>query len=480
MPDMPQPGSPRWWLETLYARLLQRRQELEKFESYYAGNHRLAFATDKFRATFGYLFNAFADNWCDLVVDASAERLAVQGFRFGDSEEADDAAWDLWQHNFLDADANMAMLEAVKLGEAAAIVAPPGPGETMARITVEHPSQVVIAHEPGNRRKRAAALKCWQDDTGRILATVYLPDAVYKFEAKSTDTSSGPVIGSPWTDWVAREGSPYRTPNPLGIVPVIPLQNNPSMLTGGKSDLEKVIPLQDAVNKLVTDMLVASEFVAMPQRYATGIEIPTNPATGEPDDSVKPFQTGAGIVWAVEDPEAKFGEFQAGDLGNYVGAIGMLIQHLSAQTRTPPHYLIGQIVNASGDALKAAETGLVAKVKRKQVDFGQGWEEVIRLAFAAQGDDSRGQETKIETLWKDPESRSVAEIVDAATKMQTIGVPHEALWEFIGASPQQIERWRGARDAQLLAEKALSSADSIDPAREVPDLNNNEEDSRDG
>jgi hypothetical protein len=60
----------------------------------------------------------------------------------------------------------------------------------------------------------------------------------------------------------------------------------------------------------------------------------------------------------------------------------VLIQHVAAQTRTPPHYLLGQSgAFPSGESLKATETGLVAKVKRKQTTFGETWEEAMRLAF---------------------------------------------------------------------------------------------------
>ena len=95
-------GSPEWWLDELYGRMLARRATIDKYEAYYAGRHKLAFATPKFRDTFGNLFKAFADNWCDLIVEASVERLEVQGFRLGDSQEADDAAWEVWQRNYLD------------------------------------------------------------------------------------------------------------------------------------------------------------------------------------------------------------------------------------------------------------------------------------------------------------------------------------------------------------------------------------------
>jgi hypothetical protein len=42
----------------------------------------------------------------------------------------------------------------------------------------------------------------------------------------------------------------------------------------GESEIADMIPLADAVNKLATDMMVTSEYHAMPRRWATGIEVP--------------------------------------------------------------------------------------------------------------------------------------------------------------------------------------------------------------
>jgi hypothetical protein len=58
-----------------------------------------------------------------------------------------------------------------------------------------------------------------------------------------------------------------------------------------------------------------------------------------------------------------------------------------------------------------------------------------------------------ETIWGDPESRSESEHVDAVTKMQSLGVPQEALWEELGFTPQQIDRFKTMR-----AETALEIA----------------------
>ena len=72
--------TPEQWRELLLDRLKQRAADAALYEAYYAGNHPLQFATSKYREAFGYLFHAFADNWCQIVVDSSVERLSVIGF----------------------------------------------------------------------------------------------------------------------------------------------------------------------------------------------------------------------------------------------------------------------------------------------------------------------------------------------------------------------------------------------------------------
>jgi hypothetical protein len=445
-------GTVGYWLGRLSAALDAQSEEAAVYEGYYAGAHPLQFATSKFRETFGSLFAEFADNWCPVVVDSSAERLAVQGFRFGgtgrSAYEGDKDAWDIWQQNYLDADSGLAHLEAIKTGQAFVIVDAGDPP----RITVEHPSEVVVAHAPGDRRRRVAALKRWIDYNGVHHATVYLPEGTYRFRTRDAVEVGTEIRWEP--------DDPEHVANPFGkIIPVIPMRNNPSMILGGRSDLAVVIDIQNAVNKIVTDMIVASEYAAFRQRWATGVEIPVDPETGQANASR--FLSSISRVWTVDDADAKFGEFNVTDLTTYVRAVETLIQHLAAQTRTPPHYLTAGLGQwPSGDSLKASETGLVAKVRRKQIDFGEAWEEAMRLAFLAIGDSERAAVIDAEVIWADPEFRTEGERVDALVKMATLGVPDEALWQRYGATPQEIERWRGMAEAQArragIAQGALS------------------------
>lgn len=66
----------------------------------------------------------------------------------------------------------------------------------------------------------------------------------------------------------------------------------------------------------------------------------------------------------------------------------------------------------------------------------------MRLAFTVEGESAKADMVDAEVIWANPESRMIGQTVDAAVKLQSLGVPRPALWEFTGASPQQIARWR--------------------------------------
>src|SRR4051812_11185854 len=336
--------SPATWLELLDWRLDLEASSAQRYGDYYDGRHKLRFVTAKWMEAFGAMFGSgIADNWCQIVVDAAVERLVVEGFRFG-GQDADAEAWKIWQANNLDADAKMAHREAVKTGRAYALVAPPPRDGDSPLITVEHPAQMTVMHAAGNRRERVAGLKRWADDDGFAYATVYLPDQIVKWRSAEKLER----LRTSRIQWTRRPADPGAA-NPFGEGPVVPIYNRPTMLGGGQADLDPALPLQDAIDKTLADMLVASEFGAFPQRVLAGIEIPKDPATGRPMRGYE-LEASMSRLWTFGNAEVKATEFSAADLSNYVNPLEMMIHHLAAQTRTPPHYLLGSMINASGDA----------------------------------------------------------------------------------------------------------------------------------
>lgn len=437
-------GTPEWWLPRLNARLDARATQVRRYDDYYSGRHRLAFSTSRFREAFGNLFREFADDWCAPVVDAVEERLAIEGFRFGPADQgADQDAWRIWQANHLDADSQIGHVEAFVQGTSYVLVWE-GEDDSTPEITVESPAETTVAFVAGSRRKRAAALKRWKDDDGHLLATLYLPGYLYKFRSSRVVDD---FMDSTQITFERREvdNEPWPLPNPLGVVPVVPLPNQPRLRGEGESEIRRVIPVQDAVNKLIADMLVASEFAGFPQRYATGIELP---GEGEESNEVfKHLKAAVDRFWAFASTETKVGQFQVADLDNYVKAVEMLVQHIASQTRTPPHYFFLRGEFPSGDSIKAAEAGLVSKARRRMRHFGEGWEEVMRLAFQVIGDEERANYAAAETLWADPESRTESQHIDAVVKKYAgLGIPQRQAWEDANYTQQQIERMEQMRE----------------------------------
>lgn len=452
MPELT-PGTSMWWLDRLSKQLDLRLTDIQRYNDYYSGKHNPAFGDTRWRSAFGNRFQGFADNFTELVVDSVEERLNVEGFRIQD-QAGDQDAWRIWQENNLDAESQIAHTEALVKSKSYALVW--GNGDR-ADITIEDPLQMVVAHAAGNRRMKRAALKRWIDDSGLLFATLYFPDRIEKYKS---DKAVDPLIFTQMetqVNWVKREVSNETWPlrNPLGEVPIVPFINKPRLDGSGESEIHSVIPIQDAVNKLVADLLIAAEYGAFRQRWATGIEIPRDPETNQP---IEPFKSAIDRLWTVEDNEARFGEFGQTDLAPYVQSIEMLIQHIASITRTPPHYFLASMGNfPSGEALKSAETGLVSKSRRKMRHFGESWESVMRLAFRVL-DDPRGKVIDSETIWRNPESRSDAELTDSLVKLQALGVPWEQLMEDRGYTPQQI-----ARMEQMRMKEALTVASAFNP-----------------
>jgi len=464
--------TPEEWRNLLLKRLDERKGRITQYIKYHEGDHDTRYITQEFREAFGRMFSGYVENFCPLVTDAVRERLAVTGFRLGTDLKADEDANRIWQENGLDSDSQLCHSEALVKSEASVIVSPfrsewPRPNAPL--ITIEDPRQVVVALDPGNRKIRQAALKSWRDDEGHLHATLYLADAVYKWRSKQKRDD---FTLENWSEYVKVEWDQRQGPNDqewplkhdLGVVPVVSFVNRPRLDRTGLSELEEVMPIQDAVNQSIRNGLLIGEMASFPQRYGINMEPEIDTATGQP---VERYKASIKRLWLAPppsngEPESKFGQFPAADLTPLVKWVEQRIQHIATITRTPPHYLLGQSgVMPSGESLKATETGLVAKVREKQRYFGESWEEVMRLAFAAL-DDPRKNVHDSEVIWADAESRTEAEHVDALVKMGSLGVPNEALWERWGATPQEIARWK----TQQMAESLLAPV----PLTVVPEV----------
>ncbi|MEQ4716079.1 phage portal protein [Nonomuraea sp. B19D2] len=433
----PQPRTPIEWVQHLERKLSVQSAEARRYDDYYEGRHKLAFAQEKFREAFGGMFEShWADNFSSLVVDSVAERMQIEGFRFTEDPEADADAQEIWQRNGLDADSDAATTDA--LVQSKAFITVWGDRDGQPVITPENSHEMVVEYVPGSRRLIRAALKRTLDEWGDVHATLWTPNRAYMTTfAQGRD------------NWDA----PTEVNNPLNRVPVVPLMNRPRLNGKTHSELARTIPIQDAINKVMIDALVASEMGAFPMRWATGLPLEEG-EDGKPKPP--PFRVALDKMLHSEDPDTKFGQFGVVDLANYVRLIEALIQHMASVSRLPMHMILMQAGQPpSGANIKSAEAGLVAKVRQRQRTYGEAWEDVMRLAFAVRKDE-RQHAYQAETIWRDAEYRSEAEHIDALVKLHTLGVPKRQLWEDAGYTPQQIERFEALLAQDMLDDQMRS------------------------
>ncbi|MFJ3084489.1 phage portal protein [Streptomyces halstedii] len=455
--------SPGWWLQRLGKKMLDERKDsvdedgevepgLDTLRKYAEGKVPLPSVPGLDPAEVAEWMRDARTNWVSLVLDSPVERLGVDGFRFGSSggerAKADEDAQRIWRENHMKADSGLVHYGAAAQRRAFVLVERDDAGRP--RLTHETPRQVAVEHAQGNRRELAAGLKLWRDDwTGNTRAKLWLPGSEHDFVTKT----DAPVFGGrsatlrSWDAFQLPNSDDGQSVNSLGVVPLVPFINRRNRRLAGFAEHEDVLRIQNRINLSLIMLIGAMKYGAFRQRWAAGLEVDEDPVTGA---KIQPFQLDIRKLWTVDNPEAKFGEFAATDLVPYVRSVESAVQDLAAISRTPPHYIIGAVVNVSGDALKAAETGLVAKVRDRQDELGEGWEAVMRLAFRVLGDEKKADAWDLETVWRDPESRTVSELADAAVKKGSAGVPWRQRMEDMGYTPSQISRMEIDRAADAL------------------------------
>lgn len=450
--------------DRLLDKLALQRQHASMLWDWYHGQQQRPVVPSRYTQAYQLLIDLSATPWARLVVDTIAERLHVQGFQTVDPA-VDAEAWRLFKGSSMNADERLVYTEALVTGTGYASVAAGG--------AVAPESCFEVTHEPapGNRRQVAAALKLYpvSGDLRDWALDLYRPDAVYRWTTTvpeplapgSFPIDDGIVDPGRRIDWTP--ATPLVSANPLGVVPIVPFENRATILGGGVSELEDCIPLLRRIDKLTLDMLLSSDVAAFRQKWASGLEIPKDPETGKP---IEPFKAGVDRLWHSANPETKFGTFEASDLGQYLRSIDACIAALAAISRVPAHYLLqSQLANPpTAESLVSSESGLVAKCRERQRRFGESWERTQSMSLVLSGS---GEPPPIEVQWQDAEMRNPAQVADAATKLATIGVPQRALWEYIGATPQQVSQWtlEGAAQALLAPEPTPAPVPPGGPAR---------------
>lgn len=465
---------PSDWLTLLVPELDKRATAVGAARDWYDGIHPIplpppntAAATDReARLAFQAMSELAITNFLSPVADVIARKLKAEGFRSSRSATSTDVTlWDLWKRNHLVTDWPLATLEAVKVGNSCAIVWP-GP-DGSATITVEDPSQVIVAYAAGSRHTRAAALKRWMDDDGYTRANIYLPDGIYKYRSTGkSDTGLVHADGRPFSDsWEKYEpaGETWPVVNPWKVVPVVELRVNAplkaSRFGGGVPQFQKQITTQKRINHTVMGRLVTMESQSFRQRWATNWGIPTNP-DGTPDRDLMIKMSAARIANfapADDEKEVKVGEFAQADFSPFLKAVQEEVKAIATTSSTPPYaFLLGDMINVASDALARIEGTHIANVGGVADEIDGPTVETLRLALLIDGDE-RAADPSLSMVWREFEQRTATEQLAIALQLKELGAPDEVVF----AAMPDIDQAEAARLARQNRGQALLAAAAL-------------------
>ena len=422
---------------------------------YYDGDHDLQFATQRWRNVFGRLFRQLKLNLCPVLVDTPKARLRIEKWEFDnqlDDEQEETLALppdvvktarrlerraaEVWRRNRMQKRAGEVHGEALTTGDSYVLVWPNAQGQ--ATFYPHLAGTVAVEHDPENPGHLVRGAKAWLDK-GFVRLTLYYCDRIEKY-ISAQKASSLPSGAYSFVPYIERDASglsvePWPLANPYGKVPIFHFANNAAMGASGQSEINPLCSVQDALNKSIKDMMVAMEYASYRQRYATGVEMPTDPVTGAP---YNPFEAGADRLWHIEDQNAKFGEFSESDIAKFLEVKRGFQADMALVARIPLHYftLRGGDV-PSGDALELLDSPFADKVLDRQTAFGCTWADAMRLALEIEGESG----ASVSPQWCDAHARTELSRVTVIAKKRTdLGISQKQSWREAGYSDAEITR----------------------------------------
>lgn len=470
-------------LDSMYKKLEPQAKEARELKGFYRGDQPLKFASDQWSDEHRDQYKDFSDNWCEVVANSNAERINAIGIKLPmkngktspKQTPAERALWDMWRSAEMDSLSQQGFLDSIVARRSYGYVwgkedGTPLPGWKSA-------DQAYVEYDPVTGIDRRHGILTWDDeDAGVEFADLYTKEEVWRFKrAKSFAAFSGLILPASLT---LTGGWEHVTdgPNHLGLVPLVEFGNRPILNHGPLSDIGGAASMQDAINLLWAYLFGAADFSSMPARVIMGAQPPKIPILNEQgvkvgERIIDPKDLTKGRMLWLTGEHSKVGQWDAANLEVFTKVIEQAVGHIAAQTRTPPHYLVANkgLSNLSGDALKAAETGLVSKVKQTVSYFEPRMRDMFQLLALQMGDKRAAEQSRLARIvWQDIENRSEAQQSDALLKKQQAGYPFEWLLREQGHSPEEISEIMDLKKAELEAKMAAGLTDLLNTQQPPP------------
>lgn len=355
-------------LELAYRALTGKKHYYDLLFEYYEGDQPLIYSAERLKEIFKDFNARFTQNWCAVVVDSCLERIQLRGYTVAKKQGLEKQLSDLVDDNELTLEADNVHLAALVTGEAFVIAWPDE--ENTPQAYYNDPRNCHAFYYAENPRRMRFAAKWWLGDDNRRYLNLYYADRIEYYVTKESTPDAENVQSAD----AFQPADPDMADNPYGVIPVFHFRRDRRKL---QSELKNVLEPQNAINKLLNDMMIAAEFGAFPQRWAIT------------ETNIKNLKNAPNEIWHLYPAEeggqnTQLGEFSATQLNNYITGIDKYSTSIAIITRTPKHYFFAQAGDPSGEALIALEAPLNKKCQKYIDRFAVTWRALAEFMLTLQ------------------------------------------------------------------------------------------------
>jgi len=378
-------------LEKAFITLKGKNERIVMRNQYYEGDQPLVYSNKRLSDVFGGSFAKFNLNWCSVVVESTLDRIDLKGFDVVNANGETNKKLDMiWNKYHIELDAEEVHKDALITSESY-VIAWKRPDGTI-DVYPNKSSMCHIFYEPEFPKQKKFAAKWYFGTDEKWHITLYYRDRLEYYISSGKEIPES--VGS-------FKPTKKAAKNPFEEIPVFHFRC--------PGELEDLLTVQDAINKMFADMMVAGEFGAFKQRW-----IVSNSDTSQ-------LKNKPGMVWELPGSDGtgedtQVGEFTGEDLSKFWKAIDGLANYVAIKSRTPKYYLTEVGAGISGDALIAMEAPLVKKAEKRIKQFSVTWQELA--AFLLKLDGITTDQANVVPLW----SRVKSEQPLAETQAINFGV----------------------------------------------------------
>lgn len=362
-------------------------------------------------------------------------------YRVGDSTRPDGALAEAWEFNNLASEAPLLAQEKKIFGRSFVTVGTNDADPDHPLIRVEDPRQIGYTVD-ARKRVLTEMLRLYRDDSTRTTrATLMLPDSTVHV-----------VRGR--NGWTVED----RDDHGLGVVPaVLCLHRRRGGQWSGRTEMADVIPMTDAIARMVTNMGVGAEAHALPSYAITGAA--KSDFVDRDGKQIPVWESYMTAIKALTNENAKVWQISAGDLKNFTDAVNNMLAWCAAMLGLPTRYAGQQSVNPAAEgAIRADESRLVGRVEAMNRTDGDEWAWAMGLEERFRTGEW-GQPNSIRTLWHDPATLTTSQTADAAVKLRQVGgLSIEGMWDMLGWDEARKAQERQRLDAEAATDPLVAAS----------------------